>query len=515
MAELARAPASRPASPRAAPELEGSGTFAPLKHEDGPIFSGFKQDIAPYVAECVGTFLLTLTFLLNYSDAANANYHALANAFMNMVLKCCFGHVSGANLNPSLTISMFLAGRLKFRTAAKIILAQVLGACCAGSVRFSIGNANVLIGPNPGHTWRQVAFVEIMYTSLLCFVFLNTAASTRNNPRDDQNGFYGVAIGLVFIAGSCAGMSICHAMLNSAVAIGFTIVDFRERGVLRLAGPGYLFHDLAGAFLGTWFYRLVRPGEFDPVALQMGELDETPGREAANRVTAEFLGAFYIVLTKALNRADVTHFEPWSMTAVIAAMAYSVRDVSGAYFNPAVTASVVLSRRGILSVRTAVWDVLTQLFAGAIATALCESVHPSTLTIRFAESSAAKIAFGEMFFTGFVCYGVLTTSTVMPVACKTKRNNIAGLVYGGSHMVGCVAASQLSGSLLNPVVALSFAALAGREGCLDYIFFELAGAVGATAVFFLTHVHLYTGDKAAEAGDRRLPGAGERGTFEA
>lgn len=514
-ARSSSAASSRIGSPRLPgqlPDAEGDGRSY-LPHEDGPIFTSFKQELAPYAAEAFGTFLMTLTFLLNYSDSSNPTWGCISNGFMNMVLKYAFDHISGANLNPSLTISLMLAGRTSFRVSCKIILAQIVGACCAGSLRFSVGNANVIIGPNPGYNWGQVAFIEITYTALLSFVFLNCSASTRNNPRDDKNGFFGLAVGFVFIAGSYAGMAFCHAVLNSAVAIGITIVDFRMRGAFSWAGPGYLLHDIIGAFVGTWLYRLVRPLEFDPVALQnAGAVPNEPrGHQAASRVCAEFIGTFYVVLTKCLNRTSETASEPWSMMALISALVYSLRDVSGAYFNPAVTVSVALSRRGILEVPIAVWDIIIQLFAGSMATGICAGITRHDATIRSGHSSGAAVAVVESTFTCLTCYVVLATCTTVPRYSRTKCNNIAGIAYGACHMVSGVAAKNISGSVLNPVVALAFSGLnaieASHESCTAYIFYELVGAVVAACIFFVTHAHEYAGVGDAKAGgpDFRVP----------
>jgi len=483
-------------------DAEGAGYQGPLPlpHEDGPIFTSFKQELAPFAAEAVGTFIITLTFLINYREGVKAQ-GVISNTFMIMAMKFTFDTVSGANLNPSITISLLLSGRLRFRVGVKMIVAQILGAVCAGSVRFSISGEHtpyINIGPKVGHNWGQVAFVEILYTSLIVFVFLNTAASTRNNPRDDRNGFFGMAIGFVYMAGAFAGARVCHILLNSAIAVGVTIVDFRSTGVMRLAGWGYLMHDIIGAFLGTWLYRLVRPGEFDPVAqIDGSEPRETRSHKAASRVCAEFIGTFYVVLTKTLNRTSNSYSEPWSMMALMTSLVCSLRDVSGGYFNPAVTVSVALSRRGVLDVPTAVWDVIIQLFAGAMATGLVAGISRHVADIRLGDAPEGAVAFVEMAFTCLTCYVALATVTTMATASKTQQNNIAGLAYGACHMVSGVAAKDISGSILNPVVALAFSTLnavdGNHESCMTYIVWELVGGVLATCIFFLTHPHLYAG----------------------
>jgi len=92
---------------------------------------------------------------------------------------------------------------------------------------------------------------------MLCFVYLNCAASLKNNPVGDPNGFVGLAMGFCFIAAGTAGREISNNVMNSAVAAGTLIVDCREG--FRARSLTYLLFDVAGAFLGTGLYRVVSP----------------------------------------------------------------------------------------------------------------------------------------------------------------------------------------------------------------------------------------------------------------
>merc|ERR1719172_455079 len=95
---------------------------------------------------------------------------------------------------------------------------------------------------------------------MLCFVVLNCAASTRNNPPDNGNQFFGLAIGFVIVAGGYAVGGISGGAFNPAVAFG---IDISHGGFSKI---GYCFmyagFEFAGAIAAAAAFRSVRPGEF-------------------------------------------------------------------------------------------------------------------------------------------------------------------------------------------------------------------------------------------------------------
>lgn len=485
-----------------------AGGAGGLGHEGQPVYSTLQQDLAPYVVELVGTFLLTMTFLCNYASGADPTWAITSNAFMNMALVYSFMHISGANFNPSVTISLLLSGRQTTRVAAKLCLAQITGASCAAVLRFKVTQVDIVIGPNEPFGWYEVGVVEVMYSAMLCFVYLNCAASPRNNPASNQNGFVGLAVGFCSIAGGYAGGAISHTVLNSAIAYGIGLVDCRDG--FSPTSIAYFSYDIVGAFLGAGLYRLVRPEEMTlSSALQLDGGVDIPDR-LASKISAEFIGTFYLVLTKALNRISRAEegAEAWSVAAALTALVYALRDVSGAHFNPAVTLAVAASRRGILELRTAVSQVVVQLLAGLVATAVFAAVgHGTDIRVRRGGiHSLSAVALAEGLFTMLTCYVVLSTGTVLPVRAKSRQNNIAGLAYGACHTVGGFSIGNISGSLLNPAVVMSFSELSlvnlsVETFCVHYIVWQLVGAVLAVAAFVVTHPHAY----ATGADDSALP----------
>ena len=119
---------------------------------------------------------------------------------------------------------------------------------------------------------------------MLCFVVLNVAVAKKN--LSESNQFFGLAIGLVIVAGAYGAGAVSGGCFNPAVAFGIDISSiFLGFGWSFL----YIFFELVGAALAVFLFKLVRPEDFNAEKSPMTEL------------MSEFLGTFMLVLTVGLN----------------------------------------------------------------------------------------------------------------------------------------------------------------------------------------------------------------------
>jgi len=495
-----------------------------LTHE-GAIYPSLWETSAPYLMEFFGVGVLTMTFMYNYSVNKDPVYTSTSNGLMVMALTYALSHVSGANLNPSVTISLLLTGRYTPRVAMKLCISQMMGAMAAATVRWQMSIVDVDIGPKAGHTFRAVIIVEILYTGMLCFVFLNCAASNKNNPVRNPNGFVGLAVGLCFIAGGYAASNISNTVMNSAIAVGLGFVD--SKNGFSWTGVAYFLADTIGAFIGTALFRIVRPDE-DNVGVARRDAEDLRRDTDSAKLFAEFIGAFYVIFTKALNRigsdGSDTEIGPeaWSVAAALTAMVYSLRDVSGGYFNPAVTLSTSISGFGFCSLRVAFFYMVSQIFAAIAASSLFTAMNNGKgipLTFGGGESVYA-VMFAEGSFSFLITYVVLTMSIPMAsaavgsgseataktplkaaVGMKPGRrqpgpSDVAGFAYGSCHTAGGYAIGAISGSLLNPAVVLSFTGVDLLKGqvqaqVMAYIVYQVVGSLLGLGAWVVTHAGLY------------------------
>lgn len=477
--------------------------------EDGP--RGCLEHCAPYLAEFVGTFLIVFT--MGISDMfGDPRHNGTGIAFMVTIVVYSVAPISGAHLNPAVTLARFLCFKFSWTLVFGYVLAQV-----AGGMLGSIVYTGIFYGlekPVKLHdqsSWLEIGIVELLYTFVLCFVVLNCMDSVRNNKKDDQNHFFALAIGFVYIAGFYPCQSISGGIFNPAasLAIGITGKTYFEILV-------YVLAQAAGAWAAATAFPIVRPEDYK---MQYdGPLEEfvVPIR---SKTMAELIGSFVIAMTVGLNTVRMSVAGPWSSAAAYICMIYALGDVSGGHFNPAVTLAAVLSRRNIISIPMGQNYVIQQLLSGVAAGLLYEhfsivkgsekrQVEADALspyaTFDWGESCGAEVC-----FTGLLAFAYLAAVTSTMPPSLTKTNFYFGFVVGACVAISGFSIGAITGGKVNPVVAVAQAvAFARRDlyndlsipltkmlGCLWFSLSELGGGIAAAIVFTITHQREYLKDK--------------------
>lgn len=487
---------------------------------------------APYICEFIGTFMLVFT-AATCNFAASKQWTPTAIGCVLVVIIYAVGFVSGGHLNPAVTLAVFLAKKISAFEAACYIVVQVFAGLFAGFIfEFAFLSQTSMVAPGPTFHFTQVAIFEVLYTALLCFVWLNVSSSVRNNPEKDKNQFFALAIGFTVIAAGYAGGNISGSVLNPALALGLDLPGWwRIGGVMW--GILYALVELAGAALGAGLFRLCREEDYLEPRLSDGPfIDDVASYVPPLRVRifSEFLGSFFLVLTFGLNVIMLSTATAWSVSAALLCLVYALGNVSGAHFNPAVTAAVVMSGRNKCSAKDGLYYALVQCLGGVMASLLMSYMHNNGPTAKvqfglFGITSAfswSAIATVEILFTFLLTYVVLAVATSEEYTAsngRSRQNFYFALAIGFAMCAGCVASGPVSGGYLNPAVALGFAA----EGLPDlttqatvkgwpafgdvilkgislvckffgyfghwmlYLLFELAGAALAAVTFRLTH----------------------------
>lgn len=192
-----------------------------------------------YIAELIGTFWLV--FCGCGSALIAANFHAsaitsgiglvgvsLAFGLSVLTMVYAIGHVSGAHLNPAVTIGLTVAGRLPSKEVVPYVAAQVIGATAAsfvlsqimmGSQSFDAATAgfatNGFGAQSPGQYSMLAAFLcEAVMTAFFVFVILG--ATHKRAP----SGFAGVAIGLCLTLIHLVAIPVTNTSVNPARSTG-------------------------------------------------------------------------------------------------------------------------------------------------------------------------------------------------------------------------------------------------------------------------------------------------------
>ena len=183
---------------------------------------------------------------------------ALAYGLAVALMVSAFGHISGAHLNPAITVSMWVNRRLGTLTALCYCAAQLAGAVAAGLLLSAI---------LPDTLWRPVGLgtpnltadftrahgmlLEGVLTFFVVLVAFARAIDTRGLARQGA----AFAIGLTVTAGSLVGAPFTGAAMNPARVFGPALVahHWQNHGVYWL-GP--LFGAcLAGVLYDRLFLR--------------------------------------------------------------------------------------------------------------------------------------------------------------------------------------------------------------------------------------------------------------------
>lgn len=457
--------------------------------------AGSVDEYAPIIAEFVGTFALVFTVGCCVITGSSA-WNATAIGCVLMVMVYATGPISGGHLNPAVSFSLALTGKFEWSKLPAYWATQILAGLAAGScfcALFAPKSANV--APSEGFAWYHAGVAELIYTFMLCFVVNNCAGSKRNNEEGDGNQFFGLAIGFVIIAGGYAAGGVSGAAFNPAVALG---LDFTSGDIHW--GLFWAASEIVGAALAAAAYLLVRPEDYsgEDLAKYVPSLPV--------QLLSEFLGVFILVLTVGLNLATGSEQTAWSAAAALMCMIYSLGDVSGAHFNPAVTVAVFL--RGKCSSQQLLYYIPVQLLAGVAAGALYSVFHslgpkkndPICLQPG-SKHTMGDAGVAEFVYTFVLCYVVLACATISkPSSQLTKQNYYFGLAIASCVTAGGFAIGGVSGGELNPAVSTgiavassmytpSGATMIGSTGMnlLQLGAWEIAGGILASIIFRVTH----------------------------
>jgi aquaporin Z len=217
------------------------------------------------VAECWGTFVLTLTVCLVVSQGAKAPIVGLIGIASSLMVSIyALGAVSGANFNPAVSMALMVIKELHPYHFAAYVVVQIVGGLSALGVAIFLrqGEWNVAIvtgdraailnGVSEAQgSWAAILGAEFFYTLLLAFVVLNVAV------RDAGNQYYGLAIGFTIIAGGAAVGGLSGGVFNPAISIALDIGGTRTEGTPYGYGWLYVLIELVAGAAAAGLYKLI------------------------------------------------------------------------------------------------------------------------------------------------------------------------------------------------------------------------------------------------------------------
>jgi aquaporin Z len=236
-------------------------------------------------SELLGTFALVLVAagggLLHAKGEISLAAAVVAPGLMVMAIILFMGAISGAHLNPAVSLAFALRRDFRWKRVPGYVVVQLIGATLACLfLRAVFGNVEHLGAtlPGPGYADWQALLMEIALTALLVSVILGTASAAQN-------------VGAIAALG--VGGYIALAGLWSAPVSGTSMNPARSFGPALVSGDFdsywvYVVGPLAGALVavGCAFVLRGRGGDAISYAAGSGVLD-AGSLEARQRLSGE------------------------------------------------------------------------------------------------------------------------------------------------------------------------------------------------------------------------------------
>ena len=174
-----------------------------------------------YIAELLGTFALvfcgTGAIVINQQSNGAVTHVGIAITFGFIVMAMIYslGDISGAHMNPAVTIAFTIAGTFQAKQVFPYVVSQLLGALLASFLLRYLFPLNETLGATlPAGTALQSFILEFILTFFLMFVIINVATGSK-----EQGMFAGLAIGSTVLLEAMFAGPICGASMNPARSI--------------------------------------------------------------------------------------------------------------------------------------------------------------------------------------------------------------------------------------------------------------------------------------------------------
>ena len=178
-------------------------------------------------AEFIGTFALifagTGAVVINDVSGGAVTHVGVALTFGLIVLAMIYtvGDISGAHLNPAVTVGFWLAGRFKGAGVLPYVASQLAGAICASVILKFLFPTHATLGSTlPAGSSMQSFVLELILTFLLMFVILNVSTGAK-----EKGITAGIAVGSVIALEAMFAGKITGASMNPARSFAPALVS--------------------------------------------------------------------------------------------------------------------------------------------------------------------------------------------------------------------------------------------------------------------------------------------------
>lgn len=209
-----------------------------------------------YIAEGVGTMLLTLIACGVAVIVGNIITSSLAFGLVIVAAAYSIGNVSGCHINPAVSISMVVAGKMEVKECIKYIVSQVIGAlfgslllaaCLGGFEELGANGYGSMLGTTEVTMW-----IALLVEVILTFIFTTTILGVTD--KKENGHVTGIVIGLTLVLVHLFGIPFTGTSVNPARSLAPAVLQGGE--ALKQVWV-FIVAPVVGAILSGLFYKFV------------------------------------------------------------------------------------------------------------------------------------------------------------------------------------------------------------------------------------------------------------------
>jgi len=215
-----------------------------------------------YIAEFVGTMFLTLlacgvAIVLGCNTVAGVIGTSLAFGLVIVAAAYSIGNVSGCHINPAVSISMVVAGKMEVKECVKYIIFQVLGALFGSLLlAFCLGSFDSLgangFGGVLGNGTEVTALIAFIIEVVLTFVITTTILGVTD--KKENGHATGIVIGLTLVLVHLFGIPFTGTSVNPARSLAPALL---QGGEALSQVWVFILAPIVGSILAGLFYKFV------------------------------------------------------------------------------------------------------------------------------------------------------------------------------------------------------------------------------------------------------------------
>ncbi|MDR2009404.1 MAG: aquaporin Z [Bacteroidales bacterium] len=225
-----------------------------------------------YFAEMIGTFVLVLGGCGTAIFAGGTvGFLGVALAFGLTIVAMAYGigNISGAHLNPAVSVGVFCAGKMSIKDLCGYVVFQIIGGILAAALlafivsqyggtrgTFAANGYGEAFAGAPGY--YQISAAGAFVTEMvLTFIFLIVILGVTD--KSSTPGFAGLAIGLTLTLIHLISIPLTNTSVNPARSISQAI--FSENTVVLSQLWLFIIAPIIGAILGAFVWKAIKTKE--------------------------------------------------------------------------------------------------------------------------------------------------------------------------------------------------------------------------------------------------------------